>query len=257
MRSEICYNIPADTLTMKRTLNTTINRSKSEKNDGHDTRLADAFPHRFSTKYFDTETGLYYYGYRYYSPSLMRWINRDPIEEDGGLNLYSSCNNAVLYLLDILGLKSPCDCLSTTVVAMRRCNWSSLFAAERTKIPISNGMTIRHTVKSDSHGLVRHEDSLESLVASVDETDNENCRCYDSYEMEPFVSIDSDKFHVVKCPWSCGFSMEGKKFTNNSTTANLMPRYERGHARQFKVRVWFSTSGSDIDCLNLSFTVIY
>ena len=42
---------------------------------------------RFSTKYYDAETDLYYYGYRYYSPSLGRWISRDPIEEEGGLNL--------------------------------------------------------------------------------------------------------------------------------------------------------------------------
>ena len=41
--------------------------------------LADFFRHRFSTKYFDSETGLYYYGYRYYSPVLMRWLTRDPI----------------------------------------------------------------------------------------------------------------------------------------------------------------------------------
>ena len=36
---------------------------------------------RFSTKYYDAETDLYYYGYRYYSPSLGRWISRDPIKE--------------------------------------------------------------------------------------------------------------------------------------------------------------------------------
>jgi YD repeat-containing protein len=30
--------------------------------------LADFFHHRFSTKYYDDETGLYYYGYRFYSP---------------------------------------------------------------------------------------------------------------------------------------------------------------------------------------------
>ena len=36
---------------------------------------------RFSTKYYDAETDLYYYGYRYYSPSLGRWISRDPITE--------------------------------------------------------------------------------------------------------------------------------------------------------------------------------
>ena len=55
--------------------------------------LAHAFPFRFSTKYLDAETGLYYYGYRFYSPETGRWINRDPIEEDGGLNLYGFVGN--------------------------------------------------------------------------------------------------------------------------------------------------------------------
>ena len=58
--------------------------------------MADIFRHRFSTKYYAHETGLYYYGYRFYSPSLMRWLNRDPIEETGGVNLYGFCgNNAI------------------------------------------------------------------------------------------------------------------------------------------------------------------
>ena len=58
--------------------------------------LADIFRHRFSTKYFDAESGLYYYGHRFYSPVLRRWLTRDPIEEEGGLNLYGFCgNNAV------------------------------------------------------------------------------------------------------------------------------------------------------------------
>jgi len=50
---------------------------------------ASANPFRFSTKYTDNETSLVYYGHRYYSPSLGRFINRDPIEEQGGINLYS------------------------------------------------------------------------------------------------------------------------------------------------------------------------
>ena len=41
--------------------------------------MADVFSFRYSTKYFDPETGFYYYGYRFYSPELMRWITRDPI----------------------------------------------------------------------------------------------------------------------------------------------------------------------------------
>ncbi len=55
--------------------------------------MADNFAFHFSTKYYDKEIGLYYYGFRYYHPPLMRWINRDPIEEDGGLNLYGFCGN--------------------------------------------------------------------------------------------------------------------------------------------------------------------
>jgi RHS repeat-associated protein len=66
--------------------------------------LASAFPHRFSTKYHDPETGLYYYGYRFYSPTLMRWLNRDPIEEEGGVNPYAICSNNTVSAFDVLGL---------------------------------------------------------------------------------------------------------------------------------------------------------
>ncbi|MFN0138233.1 MAG: RHS repeat-associated core domain-containing protein [Phycisphaerae bacterium] len=55
---------------------------------------ADANPFRFSTKYFDAETGLSYYGYRYYSARLGRWLSRDPIGEVGGINLYGFVGNA-------------------------------------------------------------------------------------------------------------------------------------------------------------------
>ena len=55
-------------------------------------------PFKFSTKPFDAETGLYYYGYRYYSTELGRWINRDPIEEEGFLVLTNSDYSDDAYL---------------------------------------------------------------------------------------------------------------------------------------------------------------
>ena len=63
----------------------------------------DEFSFWFSTKYEDAETGLYYYGYRYYSPELGRWPSRDPIVERGGLNLYGFVCNAQIMTYDILG----------------------------------------------------------------------------------------------------------------------------------------------------------
>ena len=70
--------------------------------------MADIFSFRCSTKYFDPETGFYYYGYRYYSPELMRWLTRDPIGEEGGVNLYTMCGN-MMHSFDALGLSKYWD----------------------------------------------------------------------------------------------------------------------------------------------------
>jgi len=64
---------------------------------------ADLFNIWASTKYFDKETGLYYYGYRFYSPDLRCWLTRDPLGEDGGLNLYEYVDNNPLASIDPLG----------------------------------------------------------------------------------------------------------------------------------------------------------
>jgi RHS repeat-associated protein len=58
----------------------------------------------FSTKYLDQETGLYYYGYRHYSPFLGRWLNRDPMGERYGINLYIFVRNNCVRYFDYLGL---------------------------------------------------------------------------------------------------------------------------------------------------------
>jgi RHS repeat-associated protein len=68
------------------------------------TDTGNLFAYRFSTKPRDTETGLYYYGYRYYDPLTGRWPSRDPIEEEGGVNLYGFVGNDVVNRWDLFGL---------------------------------------------------------------------------------------------------------------------------------------------------------
>ncbi len=58
----------------------------------------------YGTKYTDMESGLIYYGHRYYDPRQGRFINRDPIEEEGGINLYGFVGNSPVNGLDFLGL---------------------------------------------------------------------------------------------------------------------------------------------------------
>src|SRR2546423_7500952 len=49
---------------------------------------------------------MYYYLYRFYDPNLQRWINRDPLEENGALNLYVFELNDSVNRIDPYGLDS-------------------------------------------------------------------------------------------------------------------------------------------------------
>lgn len=61
-------------------------------------------PWRFSTKPVEEETGWLYYGFRYYMPETGRWASRDPIGEQGGVNLYGFVGNDGAGRIDFLGL---------------------------------------------------------------------------------------------------------------------------------------------------------
>jgi RHS repeat-associated protein len=77
--------------------------------------VSDAMRFRFSTKYHhggpytETDAGLVYYGYRFYDPDRGRWVNRDPIGEKGGRNLYGMVKNSPPNFIDVLGrdISSP------------------------------------------------------------------------------------------------------------------------------------------------------
>ena len=68
--------------------------------------LASANTYRFSSKpAMDIPSlTLYYYGYRFYDPNLQRWLNRDPIFEKRGINLYTYARNSPVAYSDFLGL---------------------------------------------------------------------------------------------------------------------------------------------------------
>lgn len=67
---------------------------------------ADANPFQFSTKFTDNESGLVYFGRRFYDPSAGRFINRDPAEEAGGLNLFRYVGGDPINAVDPFGLGS-------------------------------------------------------------------------------------------------------------------------------------------------------
>jgi RHS repeat-associated protein len=85
--------------------------------------LASANVYRFSSKELHVNSGMYYYGYRFYEPNLQRWINRDLLSDAafhltaghawlfravveflGGPNLYDFARQNPVSYYDPLGL---------------------------------------------------------------------------------------------------------------------------------------------------------
>ncbi len=60
-------------------------------------------PIQWSSEYFDNELALVYYNSRHYNPTDGRWINRDPIAEQGGWNLYGFLFNMSINSNDYIG----------------------------------------------------------------------------------------------------------------------------------------------------------
>nr|WP_311549511.1 RHS repeat-associated core domain-containing protein [Prevotella nigrescens] len=63
-------------------------------------------PYLFNAKEFDEETGMYYYGARYYEPRLSLWMSVDPLEEKYyNSSSYAYCNNNPIRFIDPDGRK--------------------------------------------------------------------------------------------------------------------------------------------------------
>jgi RHS repeat-associated protein len=77
----------------------------------HQQTAADVKTRRYCAKERDV-SGLYYYGFRYYAPWLMRWLNTDPASTADGLNLFAMVRNNPVTLQDREG------CIATSLEAI-------------------------------------------------------------------------------------------------------------------------------------------
>ncbi|MFV0530053.1 MAG: RHS repeat domain-containing protein [Flavobacteriales bacterium] len=55
-------------------------------------------PYLFNAKELDEETGLYYYGARYYEPRISLWLSVDPLAEQTMTPYQYTCQNPVRFV---------------------------------------------------------------------------------------------------------------------------------------------------------------
>lgn len=96
-------------------------------------------PFGFSTKFTDEETGLVYYGYRYYAPEGGRWLSRDPIGERGGINLYGMVGNDAVNRWDLLGLNPDTVAINWAATFYRGLGGEVKVTGEVSKCLCTNG----------------------------------------------------------------------------------------------------------------------
>jgi RHS repeat-associated protein len=194
--------------------------------------MAKVNPFRFSTKFQDDETDLLYYGYRYYNASTGRWVNRDPIEESGGRNLYGTVNNNLINHKDFLGLMKVC-CSS-----VRGEPWPGSMFRHCEVANSCSSSEDSYDVWLD-HSETRHMDNGKSCNCAS-EKDIEECLKRHPYDAHPRGSLGGS-FPLNEIGNNCQTSVI-LSFGNCCLKSNWRPNWYAGDTRGRCIRGHYVTS---------------
>ena len=105
-------------------------------------------PYLFNAKEFDEETGLYYYGARYYEPRLSLWMSVDPFAEKArDVSPYVYCNQNPIIMFDPDGKKAWIVIWAT----------QSSDATGRTRIGHTGVVVENYKLNVNTNGVKRYE----------------------------------------------------------------------------------------------------
>ncbi len=96
--------------------------------------------------------GVTYYGYRWYDPLTGRWPSRDPIKEEGGVNLYGFVGNSGINAWDKLGLYA-----SVLMIGNFEGNRGDAQRLEAMKLELATAIGFQRALRSELEGMTDEE----------------------------------------------------------------------------------------------------
>jgi len=110
----------------------------------------------FSGKHYDSDAGLYYYGFRWYDPQAKRWTQPDPSGLAEGLDLYQFCGNDPINWVDVWGCRGIITIYSIEAHGYHKWHGSDLNVGEHAWIIYEDIETHKVFIWSiyPTHGLV-------------------------------------------------------------------------------------------------------
>jgi RHS repeat-associated protein len=124
-------------------------------------------PFMYTGQAYENETGLYYYHARFYSPTLGRFLQTDPVGYEGGMNLYGYCRNNPLNLID------PSGCMWTYFDPCSSSFWDFLDTTGA-RLGLTSGLydaMYRHWSKGHKIILFENGDDLNNVNIAWDDND--------------------------------------------------------------------------------------
>jgi hypothetical protein len=159
------------------------------------------------------------YLYRYYDPQTGRWPSRDPIEERGGMNIYSILVNNSVNDVDVLGLA-----LLFSETNSFSFKWSEL---KNTNFPDPYPQAIHHlTVKTDSSNCKKMqtlftEEKIECCIGKIKIKINYTIERPAKVTTGQTLAINTAGFYIAGEWHPVSGPIGGKPGSNYSTEVNL------------------------------------
>lgn len=182
---------------------------------------------RYSAQEKDEQTGLYYYGYRYYLPIICRWTRTDPAGTIDGLNLYAFVGNNPVGNRDSMGLAKTSKLSERSTRRNNSLKGTKMHSIGYIPPPVfKGGSDIGRTINKSNSPLT----SIQNLINVSNQISGKaykqstiRVHWKGNYDSQNQMSSGIEPFITIRSPevWSSGQKKKSQAYSNKLTHTGI------------------------------------